>query len=253
MYIPVFIMGITIGSFLNVCIYRIPRGESVVSPPSRCTRCSHSLAWYDLMPILSYIFLKGKCRYCREGISPRYPIIEALNGILYLFIFYYFGLSFEFYFYCFMASILIVICLIDYYERIIPDGLVLAILAATVLYKGLGHFILGTPLLFRDSIYGFLSGGLVFLSIAVVSKGAMGGGDIKLTAALGLILGFKKTVLNILLSFIIGALVSLYLLISGRKGRKDEIPFGPFINISFFITLFFFFFFIYRYLQSFTG
>lgn len=253
MYIPVFIMGITIGSFLNVCIYRIPRGESVVSPPSRCTRCSHSLAWYDLMPILSYIFLKGKCRYCREGISPRYPIIEALNGVLYLFVLYYFGLSFEFYFYCFMASILIVICLIDYYERIIPDGLVLAILAATVLYKGLGHFILGTPLLFRDSIYGFLSGGLFFLFIAVVSKGAMGGGDIKLTAALGLILGFKKTVLNILLSFIIGALVSLYLLISGRKGRKDEIPFGPFINISFFITLFFGDGIIYRYLQSFTG
>jgi len=162
MYIPVFIMGITIGSFLNVCIYRIPRGESVVSPPSRCTRCSHSLAWYDLIPILSYIFLKGKCRYCGEGIPPRYPIIEALNGILYLFVFYYFGLSLEFYFYCFMASILIVISLIDYYERIIPDGLVLAILAATVLYKGLGNFILGTPLLFRDSIYGFLSGGLFF-------------------------------------------------------------------------------------------
>lgn len=138
MYIPVFIMGMTIGSFLNVCIYRIPRGESVVYPPSRCTRCSHSLAWYDMIPILSYIFLKGKCRYCGEGISPRYPIIEALNGILYLFVFYYFGLSLEFYFYCFMASILIVICLIDYYERIIPDGLVLAILAATVLYKGLG-------------------------------------------------------------------------------------------------------------------
>ena len=174
MYIPVFIMGITIGSFLNVCIYRIPRGESVVSPPSRCTRCSHSLAWYDLMPILSYIFLKGKCRYCREGISPRYPIIEALNGILYLFIFYYFGLSFEFYFYCFMASILIVICLIDYYERIIPDGLVLAILAATVLYKGLGHFISGTPFSFRDSIYGFLPEDLFFCLLQLYPRAPWG-------------------------------------------------------------------------------
>jgi leader peptidase (prepilin peptidase)/N-methyltransferase len=253
MYILIFALGIIIGSFLNVCIYRIPREESIAFPPSRCTRCSHPLAWHDLIPILSYLSLKGKCRYCGEAISPQYPVIEALNGILYLFVFHYFGLSLEFVFYGFMLSILIVICLIDYYDRIIPDGLVLTILTATVLYKAAVYFAYGTPVPFRDGIYGFLSGGLLFLAIAVISNGAMGGGDIKLTAALGLILGLKKTILNILLSFMIGAAVSLYLLLSGRKGRKDEIPFGPFINISFVITLFFGDGIIRWYVQSFIG
>lgn len=239
MYILIFALGIIIGSFLNVCIYRIPREESIAFPPSHCTHCSHPLAWYDLIPVFSFVSLRGKCRYCGESISPQYPIIELLNGALYLSVFHYFGLSLEAAFYAFIGSVLIVICLIDLYEQIIPDGLVILILVATVIYKAAAYFLYGTPIAFRDGIFGFLSGGLLFLLIALVSNGAMGGGDIKLIAALGLILGLKKTVLNILLSFIIGAAVSLYLLLSGRKGRKDAIPFGPFINISFIITLFF--------------
>lgn len=251
MYILIFALGIIIGSFLNVCIYRIPREESIAFPPSHCTHCSHPLDWYDLIPIVSYFSLRGKCRYCGEGISPQYPIIELLNGILYLFVFHYFGLSLEFAFYGFMASILVVICLIDLHEQIIPDELVLLILIATVLYKAAAYFLYGTSIVFRDGIFGFLSGGLFFLIIAVASNGAMGGGDIKLIAVLGLILGLKKTLLNILLAFIIGAVVSLYLLLSGKKGRKDAIPFGPFINIAFIITLFYGDMIIRRYVQSF--
>ena len=239
MYILIFVFGIIIGSFLNVCIYRIPRGESIAFPPSHCTHCSHPLAWYDLIPVLSYLSLRGKCRYCGGAISPQYPIIELLNGILYLFIYHYFGVSLEFAFYCFMASILIIISLIDFYEQIIPDGLILLIFVSTVLYKAAAYFLYGNPIAFRDGIFGFLSGGLLLLIIALVSKGAMGGGDIKLIAVLGLILGLKKAILNILLSFIIGAVFSLYLLLSGKKGRKDAIPFGPFINTSFIITLFY--------------
>ena len=239
MYILIFALGIIIGSFLNVCIYRLPREESIAFPPSHCTNCSHPLAWYDLIPVLSYLSLRGKCRYCGEGISPQYPIIELLNGIFYLFIYHYYGFTLEAAFYCFMASVLLIICIIDYYEQIIPDGLVVLILAATVIYKGAAYFIAKAPLQLIDSLYGFLSGGLLFLAIAVASNGAMGGGDIKLIAVLGLILGLKKTLLNILLSFLIGAVVSLYLLLSGKKGRKDAIPFGPFINIAFIITLFY--------------
>lgn len=239
MYFLIFALGIIIGSFLNVCIYRIPREESIRFPSSHCTNCSHTLAWYDLIPILSFLSLRGKCRYCLEPISPQYPIIELLNGILYLLTYHYFGLTLGFAFYGLVGSILIIICIIDYYEQIIPDSLVISILIATIIYKAAIYFLYGTSIAFLDSIFGFLAGGLLFLIIAVVSKGAMGGGDIKLIAVLGLILGLKNTFLNILLSFVIGAVVSLYLLLSGKKGRKDAIPFGPFINISFLITLFY--------------
>lgn len=237
MYIIIFVLGIIIGSFLNVCIYRIPREESIVFPSSHCTYCSHPLAWYDLVPIFSYLSLRGKCRYCRGAISPQYPIVEFLNGIIYLLLFLYFGLTINFIFYSFIISILIIISFIDYFHQIIPDGLVLLILVSTIIYKAFIYIIYNTPLSFLDSISGFIGAGLLFLIIALVSNGGMGGGDIKLSAVLGFILGLKKTFLNILLSFIIGAVFSIILLLSGKKGRKDAIPFGPFINISFLITL----------------
>ena len=151
--------------------------------------------------------------------------------------FYYFGLSIDFVFYSFLISILIVISFIDYYEQIIPDGLVLMILISAIIYRLSIYFIDNTPLAFWNSIIGFLTGGVLFLLIAVVSKGAMGGGDIKLIAVLGFILGLKKTLLHILLSFLIGAVFSIILLLSGKKGRKDAIPFGPFICLAFLITI----------------
>ena len=237
MYILIFILGIIIGSFLNVCIYRIPKGESIAFPSSHCTYCSTPLKWYDLVPIFSFLSLRGKCRYCGGAISPQYPIVELLNGFLYLLNFYYFGLSIDFVFYSFLISILIVISFIDYYEQIIPDGLVLMILISAIIYRLSIYFIDNTPLAFWNSIIGFLTGGVLFLLIAVVSKGAMGGGDIKLIAVLGFILGLKKTLLNILLSFLIGAVFSILLLLSGKKGRKDAIPFGPFICLAFLITI----------------
>lgn len=237
MYILIFTLGIIIGSFLNVCIYRIPREESIVFPSSHCTYCSTPLKWYDLIPIFSFLSLRGKCRYCGGAISPQYPIVELLNGFLCLLNFYYFGLSIDFVFYSFLISILIVISFIDYYEQIIPDGLVFIILVSSIIYKFTIYFIYKSPITLWNSIMGFLTGGLLFLLIAVVSKGAMGGGDIKLIAVLGFILGLKKTLLNILLSFLIGAVFSILLLLSGKKGRKDAIPFGPFICLAFLITI----------------
>jgi len=236
MYIIIFIFGIIIGSFLNVCIYRIPREESIVFPSSHCTHCSTPLKWYDLIPILSYLFLRGKCRYCRGDISPQYLVIELLNGIIYVILFYYFGLSLDFMYFSIIISILLVISIIDYYHQIIPDKLLGLLIFIAVLYKVSVCFIYGISIPLSDSIIGFISAGLLFTIIAFVSNGGMGGGDIKLIAILGFILGLKKIALNILLSFIIGAVVSLFLLVTGRKSRKDAIPFGPFINISFFIS-----------------
>ena len=238
-FLLIFIPGIVIGSFLNVCICRIPEGESVVYPSSRCTYCGTPLKWYDLIPVLSYLSLKGKCRYCGGSISPQYPIVELLNGLLYLYFFYKFGLSPEFIFYCIAFSILMIISFIDYYKQIIPDGLLLIFMLCVIIYKIINLILYNIPLNIRDGIFGFIFGGLVFFIIAIVSNGAMGGGDIKLIAVLGFIIGLKKTILNILLSFIIGAVISVFLLLSRKKGRKDAIPFGPFINIAFFITVFY--------------
>ncbi len=251
MYPLIFVLGIIIGSFLNVCIYRIPREESIAFPSSHCTACSHPLKWYDLIPLFSYLTLHGKCRYCKGEISLQYPMIEALNGILYLITFHFYGLSLQFIFYSIILSILIAISLIDYYHKIIPDGLTLMIFIVTIVYKAVNLFAFGVPLHIWENVFGLLAGGVLFFLIAIVSNGGMGGGDIKLIAALGFILGLKKTLLNILLSFIIGAVFSIFLLFMRKKGKKDEIPFGPFINISFLITILFGDRMIFWYIQSF--
>lgn len=239
MYILTFIFGSIIGSFLNVCIYRIPREESIAYPSSHCPKCSTPLKWYDLIPILSFLFQKGKCRYCGEIISPQYPIVELLNGILYIIIFHLYGTSVDFVFYSLIVSILIIISFIDYHHQVIPDSLVVITLILSICYKITIFILCKTPFNLLNSILGLLIGGGLFLIIALASRGGMGGGDIKLISVLGFILGFKKTLLNILLSFIIGAVFSLFLLLLKKKGKKDAIPFGPFINIAFIITLFF--------------
>ncbi len=135
MTILIFIYGLLIGSFLNVCIYRIPREESIIFPSSHCPNCGTSLKWYDLVPVLSYIFQKGKCRYCGGEISQQYPIVELLNAIMYLFIYLQFGFTLEFLFYAIIFSILIIITVIDLQHMIIPDSLVIAIFIFTIIYK----------------------------------------------------------------------------------------------------------------------
>lgn len=238
MDISIFIFGAIIGSFLNVCIYRIPREESIVYPFSHCPKCSTSLKWYDLIPIFSFLLQKGKCRYCGEKISLQYPFVELLNGILYVIIYYFYGVPINFIFYSTIISILIIISFIDYYHKVIPDILVVIIFILTTLYKLTLLILYKTPFYLLDSILALLFGGILFLVIAIVSKGGMGGGDIKLISVLSFILGLKKALLNILLSFVIGAVFSVFLLLFKKKGKKDAISFGPFINIAFIITLF---------------
>lgn len=238
MTILISLYGLVIGSFLNVCIYRIPREESIVFPSSHCPNCGTKLKAYDLVPLLSYIVQRGKCRYCGEKISPQYPIVELLNSLVYILIYNKFGLSLSFIFYGIIFSILIVIAFIDLKEMIIPDILVILIIIITIIYKVLLFLLYSKSPDLLNSIGGLVLSSLLFVLIILVSKGGMGGGDVTLIGSLGFILGIKNIFLTIFLSFILGAIISVILLITKIKGKKDPIPFGPFIILGFFITLF---------------
>lgn len=237
--ILIMIYGLLIGSFLNVLIYRIPRDESIAFPGSHCPTCNHKLVWYDNIPLFSYISLKGKCRYCKTKISSQYPLIEALNALVYILLFIKFGFSPIFVFYALVASALIAIAIIDLKRLIIPDSLVISIIIFAVLYKSLNYFIYGISPLILDSILGLLIAGGIFLAIVILSRGGMGGGDVTLIGALGFVLGLKYILLTIFLSFLYGSIISIFLLATKLKTRKDPIPFGPFIILAFFTTIFF--------------
>ncbi len=233
----VFIYGLLIGSFINVLVYRIPRKESIAFPSSHCPRCNTKLKWYDNIPLLSYIFLKSKCRYCNDKISIQYPLVEIFNGIIYLILFSHFGVSIDFVFYALMSSVLIAIAFIDIREMIIPDSLVISILVLSIVQKGLNYYLYNIVPDILGSLGGLvLAGGLFFL-IVVISQGGMGGGDVTLIGALGFVHGIRLILLNILLSFVSGAIISVFLLVTKIKTKKDPIPFGPFIIFASFIVL----------------
>jgi len=235
MNILLLILFLIFGSFLNVCIYRIPRNESISFPPSHCPACSHRLGFWDLFPIVSYTFLRGRCRYCGERISIQYPLVEFLTATLLLLLYLKYGFSINFLKYSILTLLLIVVSFIDYHHKIIPNRLILigliTGLISNTLYNFKGNILNGT--------IGLLIGGGLFLIIALVTRGAMGGGDIKLMAVLGLWLGWKEILLVSFLSFIVGAVISLVLLGLKIKGRKDYIPFGPFISIGAFVTIYY--------------
>lgn len=236
MTLLIFIYGLIIGSFLNVCIYRIPRGENIAWPGSHCPTCSHSLSWYDNIPLFSYLVLKGKCRYCKSGISAQYPVVESLNAVLYIIMYFRFGFGVDFIFYSLMSSVLLAIIFIDLKEMIIPDSLVLSILVLSVIHKTVNYFLYGISPEIINSFLGLLLAGGMFTAIVLISRGGMGGGDVTLMGALGFVLGFENILLNIFVSFVLGAIISIALLAAKIKTRKDPIPFGPFIVLGFFIT-----------------
>lgn len=154
----IFIMGLLVGSFLNVCIYRIPVAQSITYPPSHCTNCKTRLKPIDLIPIFSYLFCKGKCKYCEDKISPQYPFIEILNGFIYILIFIIFGYSLNFMFYCIFSSLLLVIGVIDYKHTVIPDGLIIFGLITNLIYRLLLSLFLKSKILWSDSVLGLLIG-----------------------------------------------------------------------------------------------
>ncbi len=228
----VFLFGLLIGSFLNVVIYRFPRGESLVSPRSACVQCKTTLQIPDLFPVISFIFLRGRCRYCGVPVSLRYPCVELLTALIFLCIYLYFGLTPLFFKYAVFFSILLVISFIDLDRSIIPNRLVLLLLLWSIAWQLIHPSV---PL--AAAGIGLLAGGGLFYLIAVLSKGGMGGGDIKLMAVLGFTAGWPLVLVVFLLAFILGAAVGLALMFAGKKSRRDPLPFGPFLSISFIISI----------------
>ncbi|VBB06877.1 peptidase a24a prepilin type iv bacterial [Lucifera butyrica] len=231
-YFLIVLFGLLIGSFLNVCIYRLPRGESLLFPPSHCMSCSRRLKPLDLIPVVSFILLGGKCRYCGTPFSSRYIVVELLTACLYIGCLLIFGLSAGLIRSLIFVSFLIVITFIDYDHQLILDKVLIWFAGAGVLI----NWITGSLPLGNMVLAALLGGGLLLL-VAVVSRGGMGGGDVKFAAALGLWLGWQLTLLALLLSFFLGGLGGAILMLLKIKGRKDFIPFGPFIALGAFISL----------------
>ncbi len=241
--IMIFILGIVIGSFLNVCIYRLPLGKSIATSPSACPACEHHLGPLDLFPVFSYLFLGGKCRYCKGKISAQYPLIEALNGVLWTLLYVRFGFVWPLPIYMALVSLLIVISAIDFKHMEIPDGLVIAglVLGAAQLAAAVftPHFDV-----WYSYLIGFAAGGLPLLLIAlfcmyVLKKDAMGGGDIKLMAFTGLVIGWKLVVTAYIIGIFTGALAGVMLMALGKRKRSDAIPFGPFLSFGVVMSVFF--------------
>jgi leader peptidase (prepilin peptidase) / N-methyltransferase len=240
----VFLVGITIGSFLNVCVYRLPKGLSIAKGFSACPQCGARLTTIDLVPIISFALLRGKCRHCGCRISPEYPLVEGATGTFFLLLYLKLGLSYDFLIYAALVSLLIVITLIDIKHMIIPNGLIIAglVIGAGKLIASIfiNAFDGGWPLY----AVGFAAGGLPLLLIAlfcarVLKKEAIGGGDIKLMAFAGLIIGWKLVIPAYLIGVIAGALVGIVLMAAGKKKRGDEIPFGPSLCFGVLISVFF--------------
>lgn len=222
-YIIITLFGIVIGSFLNVLILRIPRGEEFVKTPSHCMSCGHKLAWYDNIPLFSWLSLGGKCRYCKAPISPQYPIIEAANGLLYLVIFLIKGLNFDALILSLLSSALLALSVIDWRTYEIPFGFQIYIAVL-----GLANIALHYEdwLLY---VIGFFAVSVFLEILLLVSKGrAIGGGDVKLMATCGLILGWKNIILAFFLGCIIGSVIHI---IRMRVTKADHVlAMGPYLS-----------------------
>ncbi|OQY30339.1 MAG: hypothetical protein B6244_00325 [Candidatus Cloacimonetes bacterium 4572_55] len=232
------VVGSVIGSFLNVCIYRLPRDESITFPPSHCPRCNARIAAYDNIPILSYLILWRKCRHCKEPISLQYPIIEAINAALYLLLFWQFGLTWELPVYALFTSAMLVVAVIDYYHQIIPNeislgGLPFGLLAAI--------FILQIG--WKESLLGMISGGGVLLAfglfwLIIFKIEGMGMGDVKLMGMVGAFLGWKLALFTIMFGSLCGSIVGILLIGLKKENLKTKIPFGSFLAPSAVLALF---------------
>ena len=228
-----FVYGLVFGSFFNVVGLRVPKKESIVSPPSHCTSCDRKLGVLDLVPFFSYVFLRGKCRGCGSKISPIYPFIELITGGLFALAYYMIGFQTELVVAILFISLLVIITVSDIAYMLIPNKVLLPFAIALFVARVLSPL---TP--WWSSIVGALTGFAVLYLIALVSKGGMGGGDIKLFFVIGLVLGPIHTLLTLFLAAFIGSIVGLIILKRTGQGRKTPIPFGPSIAIASLIVYF---------------
>jgi leader peptidase (prepilin peptidase)/N-methyltransferase len=234
--LPIFIslFGTAIGSFSNVCIYRLPKKLSVITPSSQCPNCGKSISPFDNIPIISFLILRGRCRYCQSPISWQYPIVELITGLIFLSLYSNFHISPQFFIYALLCTSLIIIAFIDLEHKIIPD-----VITLPGIIIGLTLSLIFPHITLLNSFKGLLLGGGLFYAIAIVSRGGMGGGDIKLIAMVGSFLGWKNVLLTIFIGSFFGSIVGIILIILKKKNRKDMVPFGPFLSLGAIISIFF--------------
>lgn len=233
----IFFFGSIIGSFLNVCIYRIPEEKSISFPPSSCGSCNTRLKPKDLVPMVSYLFLKGKCRYCGEKVSMQYPIVEAITGLLFVFVFIKFGFTLDCIRFMTLTPLLIVIAMIDFKTEYIYTSTIIFGVVSGAIFIGIEYFQAGGVNLVNYAV-GALAGASI-LAIIVLLTGAMGWGDVELIFFIGLFLGIKLNLLNVFLSIVIGGLVAIILMATKKKSGKESMAFGPYIAISTYIVILF--------------
>jgi len=244
----VFVFGALVGSFLNVCILRIPNGASIVSPPSHCLSCKTAILFYDNIPLLSYLILRGRCRACGAPISPRYFLVELLTAVLAVALFERFGLGFTFFVSFLFVAALIVISFIDLDVRIVPDVISLPGIVCGLVLSAVGYFLVRpdaelvpSPV---SSIIGILAGGGFLLATAWLYEKftgveGMGGGDIKLLAMIGAFLGWPSVPITLFIASLVGSVVGITCMLLTGAGRRLALPFAPFLCAGAVLFIFF--------------
>jgi len=255
-----FLFGLLIGSFLNVCILRIPADKSIVLPASSCTKCGKPIAAYDNIPVLSWLFLGGKCRNCKTPISAMYPAVELLTGLLFLGCYYVFGPTVDALKWAVFAALLVVLTITDLRERILPDEVNFFGLGAGLLFSFFTKSLDGTALWlsnrwfefpppqaalsFADAVLGALAGSGLLWIVAegyfrLRGREGMGLGDVKMMAAVGAFLGLKRTMMTVLVGSLLGSVIGIFLMAVTKKGRDYELPFGTFLGAGALLVVFF--------------
>jgi len=255
-----FLLGLVIGSFLNVCILRIPADKSIVLPASSCPKCGKAIAPYDNIPVLSWLFLGGKCRNCKTKISAMYPAVELLTGLLFLACYFVFGLTVDALKWAVFAALLVVLTVTDLRERILPDEVNFFGLGAGLLFSFFTKSLDGTALWlanrwfdfpppqmalsFADAVLGAVAGsGLLWLVaegyFRIRGREGMGLGDVKMMAAVGAFLGLKRTLLTVLMGSLLGSVIGILLIAVSKKGRDYELPFGTFLGAGALLVVFY--------------
>ncbi len=242
-YFLAFILGACVGSFLNVCIYRLPLGKSIIWPPSHCPGCKHPILWYDNIPLISYVVLKNRCRHCGDHIPVRYFIVELITALSGMLLLYYFTFSAEFFVYGLFTCALITVVFIDIEHQEIPDvitvpGIAVAAVLMTVFRLDGSVSYLAS---FVDSVFGILAGGGSMFLLGVVGelifrREALGGGDMKLMAMIGALLGWKLVLLTFFIAPVLGLGIGLFMKF---RRQKDAIPYAPYLALGALISLFY--------------
>jgi len=233
------LVGLALGSFMNVCIYRIPLEKSIIRPSSSCPNCGKKIRFYDNIPLISYLLLLGRCRHCHHPISWRYPAVEAITGLLSLALFIRYGLSLQYLLFLLFATTLVTISFIDLDHQIIPD-----VLSIPGIVAGLAAAFIPGNVSWFDSIIGIIGGGGTLFLVGLIyekltGKQGMGGGDVKLLAMIGAWMGWRSLPFVLLVSSLTGAIIGSVFLLAAGKGYRVKIPFGPFLSLGALFYIFF--------------